>query len=42
MFKEFLRLLKRATLFPGQRERFSRVALAYEEWRAQNRMQREH
>lgn len=40
MFKELLRLLKRVTLTPGQRERFSRVALAHQEWRAQQRAQR--
>ncbi len=41
MFKEFLRLLKRATLTPSQRDRFNRIAVAYEEWRAQKRTQRE-
>ena len=40
MFKTLLPMLKRVQLTPSQRERFSRVTLAYDKWRAQKQAQR--
>ena len=41
MFKTFLPMLKRVQLTPSQRDRLSRVMLAYDKWRAQKRAQPE-